>query len=77
MKFIEETLLPTVEIGRDARMNRQYWVLVVRVWRFDLIGERRFGHQRGFGLEKGARDGSGCRIEHRIGSYEAVGNGKG
>ena len=47
LELIEEALLATVEIGRDAWMNRQDWVLVVGIWRFDLAGERRFGHQLG------------------------------
>jgi hypothetical protein len=37
-------------------MNRQERVLVVGVGRFDLTGERRFGHQLGFGFENGSRD---------------------
>jgi hypothetical protein len=32
-------------------VNRQDWVLVVRVRCFDLTGERRFGHQLGFASE--------------------------
>src|ERR1700736_4069707 len=51
LELFEEALLSAVEIGHDARMNRQDWVLVVGVGRFDLAGERRFGYQLGFGLE--------------------------
>jgi hypothetical protein len=50
LELIEEALLATVEIGRNARVNRQDRILVVGVGRFDLAGERRFGHQLGFGL---------------------------
>src|SRR3984893_14384261 len=38
LELIEEALLSTIEIGGDARMNRQDWVLVVGVGRFDLTG---------------------------------------
>jgi hypothetical protein len=36
LELIEEALLSTVEIGHDARMNRQDRVLVVGVGCFDL-----------------------------------------
>ena len=77
LEFVEEALFSTVEIGHDARMNRQDWVLVVGVGRFDLTGEWRFGYQLGFGREKGSRDRSSHGVQHRVWRDEAVGDGEG
>jgi len=33
-------------------MNPAEQGFLVGIWRFDLTGERRFGHQQGFGLEE-------------------------
>ena len=76
LEFIEKALLAAVEIIGDSWMHRQNRVLVIRVGRFDLIGERRLGHHLRFGLENGSRDRSSDGVKHRVWGCEAVGNGE-